>query len=358
MKKNSMFFIFTFVITIIFSSCQSLNQDKMISTIFQEQLSEIHEIEIQFAKIDSDFLLNPQNSLIQTEKVRSLNLEIDNLLKEEALELQARAKLYALKGKCLLLSEKKANAKTFYEKAKDTYKGEVQTVILGYRLNLVKDDIENQKISSDDKYLLVLEKAIGLYRNKDYNACVSKFDEAFLKLDASYQICYGQIRENAWKLKDISASSYQSKEELTVSQMMYLTASESNLLINYIGSKKLSEFEIYRRLSKAFLTHPLSSLHSKNSEGELQKDENVTRIKCARFLWNLMSLPYEEKIKYSALYKNQKSPIADITYDNPDFDAVLGIIENEILDLPDGENFFPDRNISGAEFVKALKNVK
>ena len=347
-----------FSLILTFASCQSLNQDKMISTVFQEQLEEISIIENDFSKIDAYCLLNPVTPQEAAEKLSSVNSQIDELLKEEGLEMQARAKLLALKGKALLLCDKKSIARNFYEKASASYKGEVQTVILGFRLGLIRGDIETQKISSEDNALLILEKAINSYREKDFSSSVSKFDEAFLKLEPFYKSNFADVRDSAWNLKDasnVSGTSYQLRDILTVSQMMVLTENETRLLNSYAGSKKISELELYKRLSRAALTFSVS----KNAGNELLKDETVTRIKCARFLWNLMTLPYEEKIKYSALFKNpEDNPVKDVDIENPDFNAVLGVIENEIMDLPDGENFYPDKTVSGMEFIKSVKKVR
>ena len=54
---------------------------------------------------------------------------------------------------------------------------------------------------------------------------------------------------------------------------------------------------------------------------------------------------------------NAKSPIPDVDISNPDFDAVLGTVENEIIDLPDGINFQPDADVTAMEYIKWLQNT-
>ena len=52
---------------------------------------------------------------------------------------------------------------------------------------------------------------------------------------------------------------------------------------------------------------------------------------------------------------NAKSPVADIVLENVDFDAVLGVVENEFMNLPDGKSFNPGKEVSVLEFLSYLK---
>ena len=52
---------------------------------------------------------------------------------------------------------------------------------------------------------------------------------------------------------------------------------------------------------------------------------------------------------------NVSSPIADIQIEDSDFDAVLGMVENQIMELPDGKNFYPSEAISLVDYLNCLK---
>ena len=52
------------------------------------------------------------------------------------------------------------------------------------------------------------------------------------------------------------------------------------------------------------------------------------------------------------------SPIKDLPLDSPDFDAVLGCVEKELMELVDGENFYPEEPIEPVEFSTSLKKIK
>ena len=66
-----------------------------------------------------------------------------------------------------------------------------------------------------------------------------------------------------------------------------------------------------------------------------------------------------EITKYSERYKNKKrSPVPDVKLDSPDFDAVLGCVENEIMHLEDGIEFGSEKEVSGIQFDESLKKIE
>jgi len=64
--------------------------------------------------------------------------------------------------------------------------------------------------------------------------------------------------------------------------------------------------------------------------------------------------------RYSERYwarVNPTSPVPDVPLESPWFDAVLGCVEREIMELPDGRCFFPDDPVTGLEFYRWLKKA-
>ena len=62
--------------------------------------------------------------------------------------------------------------------------------------------------------------------------------------------------------------------------------------------------------------------------------------------------------RYSDKYKESGrtfSPVSDILVTDKDLDAVLGVIENEIMELPDGKLFYPDKPVTNLEFLSWIK---
>ena len=91
--------------------------------------------------------------------------------------------------------------------------------------------------------------------------------------------------------------------------------------------------------------------------------DKMTRKMCARFIWNAyvrhsgnlkMLSRYSEKYRKSG---RTKSPVADLSVEDPDFDAVLGVVESEFMELPDGKNFKPDEGVTKLQFINWIKKA-
>ena len=52
------------------------------------------------------------------------------------------------------------------------------------------------------------------------------------------------------------------------------------------------------------------------------------------------------------------SPVKDVAVDDEDFDAILGCVEFELMELVDGENFRPDDPVSGMSLEKSLSKLE
>ena len=65
------------------------------------------------------------------------------------------------------------------------------------------------------------------------------------------------------------------------------------------------------------------------------------------------------RTKYSTAYSklNAESPVKDVLLSDEDFDAILGCVEFDIMELSDGINFNPHNSVSGIEFDKALQKL-
>jgi hypothetical protein len=50
--------------------------------------------------------------------------------------------------------------------------------------------------------------------------------------------------------------------------------------------------------------------------------------------------------------------VPDVEVGEPWFDAVLGVVEREVMDLPDGVNFRPEGEVSGLEYLTMLQRLQ
>jgi hypothetical protein len=369
MKKNIFTILICLIILVLNFSCTSLQQDVMISSVDSENFELFAEIESSVATLDASFCLgekiSSQNKLAdETEK------QIDIFLLESGYSKEAQSRLWALKGILKFIEGKKVEATKCFEVSKNLYKGEVFTTILGSRLGLINLN-DDEKIKIADKKILLLEKAISNFKNKNYIESVANFDEAFISLPGYYQYAYSKVRNRAWELRKLNTETENSNtnllqvSEITVGQMLMITQSNSNLLNNYNDGKILSENELYKKILSSGLLNPANEFmkdENINSKNKISRTEKLNRLICARFLWNLYNGNKNAKqdlSKFSVMFAGMNdSPIPDVEIDSPDFDAVLGCIELEFMNLTDGINFEGENSVSGIEFSESIKKIK
>lgn len=352
------------VSALLLASCVSMQGDVYIDNVADS--SEISAFENRFAQLDAKFFdegVEKDKAFIK--EAESLNADIENMLKDVSLKKAIVSRLYAIWGCLAFDMGNKGLAKKNYELSSESYKGDARTLILASRLGIEKNLTEKTR-SFSDKSLLILELALIRYSEKKYSEAVAAFDEAFLALDDFYRLAYKKLRDKSWNLRNLSSDSNLSSSQLlaldrlTVMQMLLITNINPDLLFNYTAGKSLSEKDLFVKIAGSGLLNPVSQ--PLETDNAVSKDTSVTRLIAARFLWNLYNhrrnTP-ENLTKYSKAFQNKKrSPILDVKLDSPDFDAVLGCVENEIMHLDDGIEFASDREVSGIEFNESLGKLE
>jgi hypothetical protein len=88
-------------------------------------------------------------------------------------------------------------------------------------------------------------------------------------------------------------------------------------------------------------------------------DTPALRKHVAFFLWGVISrTEHDPKLltRYRRAYTT--SPVPDLAADSAWFDAALGVVEREVMDLPDGVHFNPDAPVTGLEYLGMLGKLK
>lgn len=359
MKKYCNFVLFLCIGFLIFS-CSTLQQDIEVYSAPEEESPEILELEREIVFLEAKNFRGEEIDLV---KIQEITKKLDKMAGTVNLQNIGQAKLFGLQGRVALLSGKKSLAKSYYEQSVNTYKGEVQSVILGFRLGLV-ENLENQFVEKNYLPLLILENAITAYLKEEYLQSVAKFDEAFISLESYYHEAYELMRNEAWKFREISGKLTADETEIlkldviNLHQMLSFTQNTTDFLFKYTASKKYSEDALIKQVVSSGLLNPING---ESDIKDLNKSTVVTRQLAARFLWNL----YLERngLSREEIYGKQFkmvgfSPIGDLDLDSPDFDAVLGCVEKEIMELVDGENFYPEEYMSPIDFNVSLSKIK
>lgn len=355
-----------FAISFAFVSCASLQKDISIQAEDTQDESFFAQIEENLAYADSARYCGESTEKLEKRKIRIFKLA-DEQLKTPVLDKVAEARLYAIKGRAALIARDTESAKKYFEKAKEKSEADIQLQVLSRRFGMTS--ISNDITDDENAHkILVLEAAIENYEKNEYSVSCGLFDRAFMSLSPFYAKAYAPLRENAWKLKDEEIKDSDTKallvaREITISQMMELTQNSNVQIFKYTGDKQLSA----KNLFKTFVNQGL--LDCASAEVDVQKERKTikptdiaTRKICSRFLWNLYTDQNEKikKTKYSENYRNRenaRSPIEDVEISDKDFDAIMGSVENELIDLVDGKNFRGDSSMSAIDFNKSLKKL-
>lgn len=298
-------------------SCATLQQDVYTYTEDNNYIySSIEVYEFQFIKLDSEYCLSPEAPI----------LAINNLLKEITSYINSTkvtepfliARLRAFEGLLYKMIGKNREAQNSLQEAYSLQKGDSYVQLLSSRLVKNKEEalLQIEKILTFDSKnaVLQLEKGKLFYQLKRYEQAVAAFDNAFILFDAEglsdYREVYTPLKNSAWELNQTSDLS---------------------------DSKLLDGIELPDPLTRRF---------------------------CARFIWNAWVRKngnLKMLTRYSEKYKNSgrtKSPVADVPVEDEDFDAILGVVEKEFMELPDGRYFYPDEEVTKLQFLTWLKNAE
>jgi len=370
MKK--LLYVLTGLFVFSLFSCASLQEDIFVSTGASSLVFEsIGELEDSFIQIDCTYVTEQK---VQTAEVSSLLAKIDT--SDNHMEPVVKARLLALQGLMYLYQGKTSKANDSYIKAKGSQAGDPYVLILGSRLEKTKEAQLARlntilKIEQDDG-IINLEKAKVLYSMHNYNEALASVDKAFLIFNRygqeNYRTGYAPLKDKIWEMhklsmnSDSSISSGELLKPVTPQTMVSYTTENTNLLNFYTAGTKYKTTDLLKKLENAgYLSSALDPDNLNKTSVEITKAKYINRKMAARFLWNVYiqnSGKQNQLTKYSSHYAKSptsKSPVLDVELNDQDLDAVLGCIENEIMELPDGKNFFPEENITTADFLACLK---
>ena len=390
MKKLCLIFTASLMLMLTMVSCASLQQD--VYTYTEENtyiFSSIEVYENRFINLDAK---SQMEKPLPLEEINALLTDIAAYKSStKVTEPALIARLRAFEGLLLNMAGKKREADTAYNEARVLQKGDRYVLLLGSRLagssEKSLEQIEGILKNDSKNAVLQLEKGKLLYQQKKYDQAISVIDNAFVLFDneglPEYRTVYNPLRSYIWDLNTIygSDSDADAKHDmtdlqgnLTLESLVNLTLENTSLLNNYSPENQRQNKQ--SRQSKQKMQAFISSLErggyfsaasdQTNAAGtsiDITAADKMTRKMCARFIWNAyvrhsgnlkMLSRYSEKYRKSG---RTKSPVADLSVEDPDFDAVLGVVESEFMELPDGKNFKPDEGVTKLQFINWIKKA-
>ena len=372
--------IFTGILLGTLAGCTSTLQEDIFDSTEASavMLGAISEYEEKFIVYDAEYTMKGK---IESSGISELHTNIENKLSQTH-EPALLAHLQAMDGLLYYMENKTKKAQDFYKEAKGNQSDDIYVLLLGIRLEKTTENSlakMEEILSYDGKNgTIMLEKGKLLYKKNQYDKAVAALDNAFLIFDGEkkpkYREVYKPFRDNVWKLYSAgiddsvlngSLKSADLAKPLTKDVMLKLTIENTKLLEDFTGGGKISNAELTKKLTTyGVFSAAIDKNNSQNTAFAITNSNAISRIMAARYIWNLYVKAKgkpEMLTRYSTRYAkmtNPKSPIKDVDLKNPDFDAVLGVVETELMELPDGKSFRPDNIMTGLDFLAIIKKVE
>lgn len=357
-KKNPLFCLF--FVPLCFYSCSTLKQDTMYSvTAKKDSIKTIEQIEKDIVK---QYAENNSggNSIGRFESQVKIKNDLDTLLATPSTDSAYLAKIYALYADYFLLKRDTSSAKKMLKIAESNNPYEEYVRLVTARLISKNEERRNYLsgiIKKDSTaYRLLCEFGYVYYMLENYTDALVCFDASLDFLPEEYTLLYGEKREYCRKFYKVDNNIKKEtalileRNKIFLSDMAALTQDNTHFLDFITGTNVWKPAMLAERLKAAGWYAP---------ETDIIKD--YTRRKdAALFLWHIIAGNDTEMLsKYSFKYSqnNKKSPISDIAMDGIYFDSILGVVEEDIIPLVDGNTFNPDGFVGGLEFYNWLKSA-
>ncbi|HRR03005.1 MAG TPA: hypothetical protein P5286_08885 [Treponemataceae bacterium] len=338
-------------------SCASLQKDTLASTVDDGLSGDIADIAASIVPLDTS---------AGFAQVLDARKTIRDLEQKEIKDTVFEATLLAWSGRLFLVEGKRPEALRALRRAQTLAPGVTAVAVLEARLKSSAEErlafLDSFRDLADTPAVIEIERARTLGELRRYREAVAAWDAAFPALPTYYRETYGSEREQAWTLRSISPDSSASsdalaaKPEITLTDALTLIRDETTLLANITGGSLWTTDRLYRDLNNRGII-PVDSL------GTVRLQDRITRAHAAWILWQLNAEHRAQpglKTRYSDRIRtlpNPKSPVLDVPHGSRWFDSVMGCVEWEFMNLPDGKNFFPDRPIPGIAFMEMLRRV-
>jgi hypothetical protein len=335
------------------ASCRSVPSDQVGQSAGAEQIAALDNFDMRLLALR----LAPDASALA-----ALRTDLDGAAAQPGLNRRLRARVEALKAEAAFQGRDLAAAKRSADSAAALSDAEQGVWIVraalesdsAARLSLMDTGIAR----ADEKSRLLCERGEELLKAGRYAQAAQDLDEGLRGLDVRFKALYAKDRDRAFSLAQAardgggSAAPDQSgslEPQLTVRGMIERAVSETRFLAALSPDLKPSFDALLPALREAgLLLDPAAS-----------PDTPALRKNVAFFLWGVISrTEHDPKLLTRYRLKYTRSPVPDLDVNAPWFDAALGVVEREVMDLPDGVHFNPEASVTGLEYLGILGKLK
>ncbi|MDR1390077.1 MAG: hypothetical protein LBJ31_08905 [Treponema sp.] len=358
--KQKLIFTAALISAVAFSACQSLQQDKMYRSGGDN-----------LGLLELEDLIVPLDKEAAAGAVAAARAKVVSLEKSGIKNSYFEGALAGWSGRLYIIEGNLRAARQQYTSAKKLAPGAASVRILEIRLEtgsakkkeLCEKAIREAIAFEEEAGEFNIELGKLLLEEGSFREAVAAFDSAFPRLRPVYRGTYGNLRENAWALRNVEpgmnagTAAIALKNEITWEEALNLSKNETDLL-RFLGGRD-SVPELFARLRELSIIPPIQ-----NSASDPQYNDATTltgtvrRSGSAWFLWHILAENRDRALltHYSPRYP-ARSPIPDLERYSPFFDSIVGSVERQFMTLPDGKNFFPVLPVSGSDFLAMLKRL-
>ena len=341
-------------------SCKT-GADAMLSSADGSAAAALEETENAIVAFDAGFT---------REDLAAARGRIRDLEARPVSDREYRARLAAFSGRLYILEGRRSEAQKQLAVSREALPGCVQAAVLASRLEedaakrlgLIGEALKREEgeLAGGELYI---ERARTFMDTGSYREAVAAFDTAFARLSPVYRQTYGPARDRAWELRNVQGGNtarLAQLDSLSWREAIELTRGETNLLTFLTAGRDWPAGDIFTRLAGRGFIPAAEPVSVTEFTGKPLMRDTVSRAGAAWYLWRLVAENRADKSlldRYSSRYRtalNPQSPVADVPVGSVFFDAILGCVEWEIMNLSDGRNFSPSENVRGAAFLAML----
>lgn len=329
-------------------SCASVQRDVLYDAPAGAELRELEGLELALARLRAK---PEQAAYLETRAA------VESRLGSATSDPAYRARLLALAAEAALQAGRRAEAAQRLAEAKAANPGDELAAVVSSRLARTNqqrlEELEASLLVADGSFRIRAELGAALADLGRHREAVAAFDAALPYLPDDYRLLYGERRDRSFALRDAdarqasSSAAHLTRERLSALGMAVLAQNETSALDTITGGTNWDPNLLFNRLkSLGWYLDPAVAAAAP-----------MSRKDAAFFLWNLMARGRREMLtRYSLRYAARGAgPVADLPYGSAYFDAALGVVEENVMSLPDGRSFRPDDPVAGLDFYAWLR---
>jgi hypothetical protein len=333
------------------AGCQSVPPDVVVETPGEKEIAGLETYGLRLAELST----RPDSA-----SLAALRGELDRTAASPGLSRQLSARVDGLRAEAALLAGDSVRARALAAHAASLTDREEG--VWRVRAALESDDgrrlalLEEGIAKADAPARLRCERGRLLLASGRYAEAAQDLDEGLRGLAPDYRVLYEADRDTALSLARAGADG--------VGPGAAVADLGAALTVRAMVGRSFEETRFLSALTTEASPNWATQLAAVKAAGllldpDVKSDTVVTRKDVAFFLWGIVAR-LEHDARLLTVYRTRytASPVPDVPIDAPWFDATLGVVEQEIMDLRDGVHFQPDAPVTGLDFLAMLAAMR